>query len=90
MQKKLSFSLKCIVRKGRKTTKEQYAEYLRIRIAVLCAEIATNVMVTLKKWQTSKGRLKGTIQESRQSNHLLDNFERKALEIYNHLLLEGS
>ena len=38
----------------------------------------------------SKGRLKGTIQESRQANHLLDNFEHNALEIYNRLLLEGS
>lgn len=90
MQKKLSFSLKCIIRKGRKTVKDQYPVYLRIRVAGLRAEIVTNVMVSLEKWQIAKGRLKGTIQESRQANHLLDNFEHKALEIYNRLLLEGS
>ena len=90
MQKKISFSLRCIIRKGRQTRKELYPVYLRIRVAGLRAEISTNVMISLDKWQASKGRIKGTVQETRQINHLLDNFEHKALDIYNRLLLEGS
>src|SRR3954471_15034293 len=89
MERKLSFSLQCMIRKGRKNRKAQYPVYLRITISGIRAEIATNVLVGIDKWNALKGRLNGTVEESRRLNHLLDNFEHKAREIYNRLLLDG-
>lgn len=72
---------------GKKKQKEQYPVYPRITVAGKRAEIATNVMVNIDRWNASKGRLIGTVEETRRLNHLLDDFEHKAREIYDRQLL---
>lgn len=89
MERKHSFSLQCMIRRGRKNRKEQYPIYLRITVDGIRAEIATKVMASVEKWNATKGRLTGTLEDTRLSNRLLDNFEHKAREIYNRFLLEG-
>ncbi|MEO7523792.1 MAG: site-specific integrase, partial [Ferruginibacter sp.] len=89
MERKHSFSLQCMIRKGRKNRKDEYPVYLRMTVGGIRAEIATNVMASMDKWNASKGRLNGTIPQTRASNRQLDIFEHKAREIYNRLLLDG-
>ena len=89
MERKHSFSTLSIIRNGRKNRKDKYPVYLRITVGGIRAEIATNVSVYIEKWNVAKGRLSGTIEDTRRCNLLLDNFEHKAREIYNRFLLEG-
>jgi hypothetical protein len=50
---------------------------------------STNEMVNIDRWNASKGRLIGTVEETRRLNHMLDNFEHKARKIYNRQLLNS-
>lgn len=89
MERKQSLRLQCMIRSERKNRKELYPVYLRITVGGIRAEIATNVMVARDKWNATKGRLNGTVSDTRQANQQLDNFEHRAREIYNRCLLEG-
>ncbi|MBC7889052.1 MAG: phage integrase SAM-like domain-containing protein [Ferruginibacter sp.] len=89
MERINSLSLQCMVRKDRKNRKEQYPVYLRISVGGKRTELITNVVISLDKWNAARGRVKGTVEETRRWNHLLDNLEQKAREIYNRHLLEG-
>lgn len=89
MERKHSLSTLCIIRKGRKNRKDKYPVYLRITVGGIRAEITTNVSISNEKWNIVKGRLSGTVEDTRRSNLLLDNFEHKAREVYNRFLLEG-
>jgi hypothetical protein len=89
MERKQSFALLSFVRKNRKTRKGEYLVYLRITVDGKRAEIAAKTHVDIEKWNATRGRLKGTTEEIRRLNHLLDNFEYRAREIYNKYFMEG-
>jgi integrase len=89
MNEKNTFALQCMIRKGRKNRKDQYPVFMRLTVDGRRAEIATNIVVDVNKWNATKGRLSGTMNEVKRTNRLLENFELKARETYNRYLMEG-
>lgn len=89
MENKHTFTLLCIIRKSRMNRHGDYPVYLRITVDKKRTEIATKVIVPDAKWDTTKGRLKGASPDVKAINQMLNNFEHRAREIYNRLVLQG-
>jgi site-specific recombinase XerD len=87
MERKHSFFLHCIIRKNRKNQKDTYPVFLRITVDSKRAEIATKIPIAIAKWNVVKGRLNGISEETKRINKALQDFELKAIEVYNKLLL---
>jgi hypothetical protein len=82
VDKKHSFVLLCIVRKGRLNKQQKYPVYIRISVDIRRVEIATKVTIALEKWDVHSGRLKENTEDIKKVTRLLENIEFKAREIY--------
>lgn len=89
MTQKHTFSTLCIIRKSRANHNKEAAIYLRITIDGARAEISTKQFVDPDKWNSAKGRVKGTSETVRTINYSLDNLELKAQQKYNELITRG-
>ena len=65
MVQKHTFSLLSFIRNNRKNVNGDSAVYLRITVDSKRSEISTKTSVHSIKWNSAKGRVKGTSEESR-------------------------
>ena len=89
MENRHTFTLLCIIRKNRINSRGDSYVYLRITVDKKRIEIATKIMVQEEKWDAHTGRLKKMLPDARVINQMLNNFEHRAREIYNGLILQG-
>ena len=71
MEKKYSFSLLPIIRKNKKNRDSEVPVYLRITCDGRRVEISVKIFVDPGKWQAAKGRVKGSIEETKRLNQTL-------------------
>jgi hypothetical protein len=61
--------------------------FLRITVDGKRAGIVTKIFGSVEKWKMVRGRQIGNTEETKRINKVFENFEPKAIEIYNWLLL---
>ena len=89
MIQKHTFSLLSYLRRG-KANKDGLAPiYLRITLDGKRAELSAQTFVDPTKWNSQKGRLKASFDESKRLNRTIESFEHRAREIYNRLIEKG-
>ena len=62
--------------------------YLRITIAGKRAEISINRKVTINKWSSETGKVKGYSMEARELNHYMESIRSRVYKIYQDLILK--
>ena len=77
------------VRNNRKNIDDDSAVYLRITVDGKRSEISTKTYVHSLKWNSAKGRVKGTSEESRRLNNSIESFEIRARCVYSFLMEKG-
>ena len=83
------FAVLSFIRKSRQVKHGDATVYLRITADGTRTEVSTKVNVYKIKWDTLKGRVKGTTDESRRLNLGIINFEHRIREIYNRFVEQG-
>ena len=89
MIQKHTFSLLSFIRNNRKNSNGDSAVYLRITIDGKRSEISTKTHVHHLKWNSAKGKVKGTSEESRADNNSIESFEIRARAVYSSLMEKG-
>ncbi len=89
MENRHTFTLLCIIRKNRRNNRGEFPVYMRITVDKKRIEIGTKIIVQAEKWDAGKGRIKTTLPDAKAINQMLNNFEHRAREIYNQLVLQG-
>ena len=89
MVQKHTFSLLSFIRNNRKNLDGDSAVYLRITIDGKRSEISTKTYVHSLKWNSARGRVKGTSEESRANNKSIESFELRARAVYSSLMEKG-
>jgi hypothetical protein len=77
MEKKHTFAVLAFLRRTNGLSEGEAAVYIRITIDTSRTEISTKIWVQKVKWDPSKGRVKGTNDESKRLNGGIDNFEHR-------------
>jgi site-specific recombinase XerD len=86
MIKKHTFALLPFIRQRRQNKIGQAAVYIRITVDGKRTEMSTKIYIEADRWNTEKGRVKGTNESSKFLNHSIEVFEQKLKEIYNCLI----
>jgi hypothetical protein len=63
--------------------------YLRITIEGKRAEVSINRKVTINKWSSDAGKVKGYSMEARDLNHYLQSIRSRVYDIYQELILKS-
>jgi len=83
-----TFSVLSIVRKSR-SKRQLVPIYLRITVDGRRSEISTKEYVDMFKWNSTKGRVKGNSENTRQINRRLETWETKVREHYTQFIRDG-
>jgi len=83
-----TFSVLSIVRKSR-SKRQLVPIYLRITVDGRRSEISTKEYVDMSKWNSTKGRVKGNSENTRQINTRLETWETKVREHYTQFIRDG-
>ncbi len=84
-----TFSLLSFIRTNRSNSEGESGVYLRITVDGKRSEISTKNYVHKDKWNSAKGRSKGTSEEARATNNSIESFEIRARNIYSTFLERG-
>jgi site-specific recombinase XerD len=86
MIKKHTFSLLPILRLNKKNKKDEAPVYIRITVDGKRTEISTKIYVAPERWNSQKGRVKGSHETTKSLNRSIEMFEQKLKEIYTRLI----
>jgi hypothetical protein len=84
-----SFGLLFYLKKGRKTTVEEWPVYLRITVDGLPKEISIQRSCLYSRWNAETGRATGLKEEIRALNSYLDTIQSKVFEAKHRLIESG-
>lgn len=86
MEKKHTFCLLFYLKKSQNASEDSTPVYLRITVDGKRTEVSTKINVSRGKWQSGKGRLKGSTEDIKRLNARIKAFEDRANSIYTGLL----
>jgi integrase len=89
MNNKHSFAVLAFLRKVKSASAGDSGVYLRITVDSLPTEVSTRINVPKAKWNSQKGRVNGTSDETKRLNAGIVNFEHRIQEIYNRFIEQG-
>jgi site-specific recombinase XerD len=89
MIQKHTFSLFSYLRKSKTNSEGLVPVHLRITLDGVRTEISTKTFVDPQKWDSKRGKVKGTSEEARRLNACIESYEHRAREIYIRLLERG-
>lgn len=82
MKQQHSFAISSIIRQNRSSKEGLAPVYLRITCDSKRSEISVHISVEPTKWNSAKGRVKGTSEDVRRLNQGIETFEHRAREIH--------
>jgi hypothetical protein len=89
MNNKHSFAVLSFLRKSRQVKHGDAVVYIRITADGVRTEVSTKIIVLKSKWDTAKGRVRGSSADAKRLNIGIVNFEHRIREIYNRFIEQG-